>query len=315
MNPTESIARSRRPVFFWALAFVAGLLESPLSHADNAFGGDEGKFLLTSGFSDIDGAGGGGLVPLALISGYGSSDSWGANAHFTSVQLKDFQVRAYGVTVGLFDRLELSYTRQNLEVTGTPLDGLGVDQDVAGLKLKLLGDAVYNQDSWLPQLALGAEYKKNDGIRDAQHVGLPGLVNPTQLGADSEHAADIYLAGTKVFLAQSLVANLVVRATKANQLGLLGFGGDRHSGYSFEPEGTLAYLVTRRIAVGAEFRSRPHNLSVDNESNAWDLFVGWTPTKNISLVLAYLNLGSILAPVTQVTRKQDGAYLSIQAGF
>lgn len=315
MNPTESIARSRRPVFFWALAFAAGLLEAPLAHADNAFGGDEGKFLLTSGFSDIDGAGGGGLVPLALISGYGSSDSWGANAHFTSVQLKDFQVRAYGVTVGLFDRLELSYTRQNLEVTGTPLDGLGVNQDVAGLKLKLLGDAVYNQDSWLPQLALGVEYKKNDGIKDAQHVGLPGLVNPTQLGADSEHAADIYLAGTKVFLAESLVANLAVRATKANQLGLLGFGGDRHSGYSFEPEGTLAYLVTRRIAVGAEFRSRPHNLSVDNEADAWDLFVGWTPTKNISLVLAYLNLGSILAPVTQVTRKQDGAYLSIQAGF
>ena len=46
-----------------------------------------------------------------------------------------------------------------------------------------------------------------------------------------------------------------------------------------------------------------------------DVFVGWTPTKNLSLVAAYLNIGSVLAPATQVTRHQDGPYLSVQAGF
>lgn len=283
--------------------------------ADNVFAGDEGKFLLTAGFSDLEGAGGGGLVPLALISGYGSKDSWGANAHFTSIQLRDFTLRAYGVTVGALDRVELSYTRHEFDVTGTALDGLGVTQDIVSLKIKLLGDAVYTQDGWVPQLAFGVDYQKNEGIKDGDRVGLPGVVNPTQLGAKAEHGTDYYLAATKVFLSQSFVVNAVLRYTRANEFGLLGFGGDRKDSYSLRPEGTVAYLLTRKCAVGAEYRSRPHNLSIDDETAAWDVFAAWTPTKNISLLAAYLNVGSILGPVTGVTRHQDGPYISIQAGF
>jgi hypothetical protein len=292
-----------------------GLLGLQCAHAENLFGGDEGKLPLTAGFSDLEGTGGGGLVPLAFISGYGSSDSWGANAHFTSISLRDFQLRAYGVAVGLFDRIELGYTHQQFDVTSTPLDGLGVSQEVFGLKIKLAGDAVYGQSSWLPQLAAGVEYHHNDGIKHSAAVGLAGLVSPTQLGAVSERNADYYLAATKVFLAESLLMNVVLRETKANQFGLLGFGGDRRRGYSLRPEGTVAYVLTRKLALGAEFRGGPHNLSVDDQANAWDIFVGWTATKNISLVAAYLNVGSILGPVTGVTRHQGGPYLSVQVGF
>lgn len=277
--------------------------------------GDQGKLLLTSGFSDLEGAGGGGLVPLAFITGYGTADSWGANAHFTDIELRDYRLHTFGAAAGLFDRVELSYTRQHLDITGTVLDHLIVDEDVIGAKVKILGDAVYGQDSWLPQLAVGAQYKHNDGISNAAAVGLPGLVSPTQLGASSEHSVDYYVAVSKVFLGESLVINAVLRATKANQFGLLGFGGDRKSGYSLEPAGTVAYLLTRKIALGAEIRGAPHNLGVDNETAAWDLFAAWAPIKNFSLVAAYLNLGTILAPVTGVTRNQDGLYLSLQAGF
>jgi hypothetical protein len=219
------------------------------------------------------------------------------------------------LAAGLFDRVEFSYTHQHLDITGTALDNLGVSQEVFGLKVKLYGDAVYLQDSWLPQLAAGVQYKHNDGIRDAAAAGLPGLISPTQLGATSEHGADYYLAATKLFLAQSLLVNVVLRATKANEFGLLGFGGDRKSGYSLKPEGTLAYLLTRKLAVGAEIRSAPRNLSVDDQSAAWDIFAAWAPSKNLSLVVAYLNLGSILAPATGDTRHQDGLYVSVQAGL
>jgi hypothetical protein len=292
-----------------------GLMGTHCALADNIVGADEGKLPLTAGFSDLDGAGGGGLVPMAFITGYGSNTSWGANAHFTNIQLRDIHLYTYGVSAGLLDRFEVSYTRQQLDFTSTALDGLGVDQDVFGLKIKLLGDAIYGQDTWLPQLAVGAQYKHNDGIKHAESVGLAGLINPEQLGARSEHAADIYLAATKVFLGESLLVNAVVRETKANQFGILGFGGDRHRGYSTKPEGTVAYLLTRKLAIGGEIRTGPHNLSVDDQTNAWTVFAAWAPTRNLSLVAAYLNIGSVLAPVTGVSRHQDGPYLSVQAGF
>jgi Protein of unknown function (DUF3034) len=292
-----------------------GLMGADCALADNIFGADEGKLPLTAGFSDLEGAGGGGLVPLAFITGYGSNTSWGANAHFTNIQLRDIHLYTYGVSAGLLDRFEVSYTRQQLDFTSTALDGLGVKQDVFGLKVKLLGDAIYGQDTWLPQLAVGAQYKHNDGIKNAASVGLAGLINPEQLGAQAEHATDIYLAATKVFLGESLLVNAVVRETKANQFGVLGFGGDRHRGYSTKPEGTIAYLLTRKLALGAEIRTGPHNLSVDDQTNAWTIFAAWAPTRNLSLVAAYLNIGSVLAPVTGVSRHQDGPYLSVQAGF
>ena len=77
----------------------------------------------------------------------------------------------------------------------------------------------------------------------------------------------------------------------------------------------MAYLLARKLAIGAEYRSKPHNLGADQEDDAWTAFVAWAPTRNISLVAAYLNLGSILGPVTGVTKNQDGAYVSLQVGF
>jgi len=141
------------------------------------------------------------------------------------------------------------------------------------------------------------------------------LISTVQLGARTDHAADYYLAASKVLLSPSVLLNVVLRYTKANQFGLLGFGGDLHGGYSLEPEASVAYLLSQRVALGAEYRSRPHNLSADDESKAWDVFVAWAPTKNISVVLAYADVVSILAPVTKVDRRQNGTYLSFQAGF
>jgi hypothetical protein len=297
-------------------AMVAlGLMGAHRALADDIFGADEGKLPLTAGFSDLEGTGGGGLVPLAFITGYGSNESYGANVHYTNIQLRDLHLYTYGAAAGVWDRVEVSYTRQQLDFTDTALNGLGVKQDVFGLKIKLLGDAIYGQDAWLPQLALGAQYKHNDGIKHADSVGLAGLINPEQLGARSEHGTDIYLAATKIFLGESLVVNAVIRETKANQFGMLGFGGDRHRGYSTKPEGTVAYLLTRKLAIGGEIRTGPHNLSVDDQGNAWTIFAAWAPTRNLSLVAAYLNIGSVLGPVTGVTRHQDGPYLSVQAGF
>ncbi|MBC8027438.1 MAG: DUF3034 family protein [Steroidobacteraceae bacterium] len=271
---------------------------------------DLGKLPLTGGFSDVDGAGGGGLVPWALITGHGTEDSYGFNGHITDVQLREFDLRAYGVGIGIADRVELSATRHELDVTGTALRGVEVSQDVFGVKVRLAGDAVYGQSSWLPQIALGAQFKRHGGIDNAGP-----LVNPTQLGALDDDGVDLYLAGTKVFLAQSLLVNVTLRHTKANQLGLLGFGGDENASGKLNVEATVGYLVTRKLAIGGEYRGKPDSLGADAEGDAWDLFVAWAPSRHVSVVAAYVNLGNILGPATGVNHDQTGSYLSVQFGY
>ena len=168
-----------------------------------------------------------------------------------------------------------------------------------GAKVRLYGDAVYDQDTWLPQIAAGIQYKNNN-----QAAVLSAI------GARSAEGVDFYLAATKLFLAQSILLNATVRATRANQFGLLGFGGDRNNGYTAQFEGSAALLLTRSIAVGGEYRTKPDNLRFAREDNAWDLFATWFINKNISTTLAYASIGRVAGQPTQ-----GGLYLSLQAGF
>jgi hypothetical protein len=281
-----------------------------MSMAQERIGADKGKLLLTAGFSDVDGTGGGGLVPWAVITGYGTNQSWGANAHYTDIRLRDFDLQTIGGAVGVFDRFEISATRHNLDVTGTALKGVEVSQTIYGVKVRVAGDAVYGQNTWLPQIAVGAEIKRNGGI---DHAGA--LTSAKQLGARDEDGVDLYVSGTKVFLANSLLVNVTLRHSKANQFGLLGFGGDEDSGASLNFETTVGYLLTRKLAIGGEFRDKSDHLGVDDEGPAWDAFVAYAPNRYVSIVAAYLNLGNILGPATTVNHDQSGSYVSVQFGF
>jgi hypothetical protein len=265
---------------------------------------DSGKLLATSGVSDLEGSGGGGLTTWALISGYGTRDGLGINAHGTYVGVGSYSLWSEGAAVGLYDRVELSYARQtfNTEKVGALL-GLGknfkFDQDVYGAKVKLFGDAVYDQDTMLPQVAVGVQYKQNDR----------GAVIHA-IGGKSDSGTDYYIAATKLFLAQSLLVDATIRETKANQFGILGFGGDKDGNYSTEFEGSAAYLFSRKFALGAEYRTKPDNLGIAHEDNAWDLFAAYFLNKNLSLTVAYVDLGNIV-----IEDHQHGVYASLQAGL
>lgn len=288
-------------------AIVAAVLGAGAVHAQNS--PDMGKLTATGGVSQLEGAGGGGLVPWALITGYGTRDSWGANAHVTGVRTQDYTLDTYGVAVGMADRLELSLARQTLRGNLAPLDQLRISQDIIGLKLKLIGDAVYDQDLPLPQISIGVQHKRNKGIGG---LGALGVSKLTQLGAVSASGTDVYLAATKLYLDSSLLLNGTVRATKANQMGLLGFGGDKGDSYEAMLEASAAYLVDRRFVAGVEYRMKPRNLGVDNEKAYYDVFAAWFPSKHVSVTAAYAVLGDIT--IFNPTR-QRGAYLSVQTGF
>jgi hypothetical protein len=270
---------------------------------------DMGKLSATGGVSTLEGAGGGGLTPWALITGYGSRDSWGANAHATRVQTQDDALATVGVALGVADRIEFSFARQSFRSSRAPLDRLRIEQDIVGVKLRLAGDAVIDQDRLLPQIAVGAMVKRNRGV-----VGLSALKvsDVGGLGAKSDHGVDYYLAATKLVLSESLLLNGTLRATKANQMGLLGFGGDRGDRYQPMLELSAGYLVNRKLVAGLEYRMKPRNLGLDHEQAYYDVFLAWFPSKQLSVTAAYAVLGDI---TLFNPSRQRGAYLSLQTGF
>jgi hypothetical protein len=300
-----------RPTIGHAAQRLALLLAASLSTgaALAQMSPDMGKLTATGGVSQVEGAGGGGLAPWALIGGYGSRDSWGANAHYTRVATQDYSLDSYGVAVGIFDRVEVSLATQDFRGSLAPLNDLRIRQEIVGLKVKLVGDAVYDQDSALPQIAVGVMAKRNKGIGG---LGALGVTKVTQLGAQDENGVDYYVAATKILLEHSLLLNGTVRATKANQMGLLGFGGDKGDSYQAKLEVSAAYMISRKLVAGVEYRMKPRNLGADNEKAYYDAFVAWFPSKHVSVTAAYAVLGDITVfnPV-----RQRGMYLSVQAGF
>ncbi len=263
-----------------------------------------GKLLLTNGVTSVEGAAGGGLATWAVIAGNETRDGIGGQANATLVVLPDFDLESFGAAIGVNDRLELSYTRQSFDTraAGAAL-GLGrgftFQQEVYGAKLRLIGDAVWEQDSWLPQIAIGVQHKRANRRTVIRAVG-----------GRHDRGTDFYVAATKVVLSRSLVLNATVRATKANQFGLLGFGGDRHDRYRPQFEGSAGLMLSPRVVVGVEARTRPSNLGFAREQKAVDAFAACALARNVSLTVAFVDLGDIAT-----VRRQRGAFLSIQGSF
>ena len=283
---------------------------------------ETGKLLLTGGVSSIEGAAGGGLTPWAVIGSNATDGEIGGSAFITNAGTRDYGLNIYGAAIGINDRFELSVAQQDFDTrsTGTKLGlpGLRLKQTIFGAKVRVAGDAILDSDNLMPQIAVGLQYKTLGS------TGLDGTLNA--LGA-KRSGTDFYVSATKLFLGQSLLVNGTLRATKANQNGLLGYGatlGGNEDRYSLQPEFSIGYLVTKNVVVGAEYRFMRNKLEragavagLGNglRSEDWkDIFVAWAPSKNLSLTLAYVDLG-VIVPATTASRKQTGYYLSAQVAF
>ncbi|WP_296129201.1 DUF3034 family protein [Pseudomonas sp. Ga0074129] len=264
----------------------------------------DGRLLATGGASSIEGAAGGGITPWAVLSGYGERGEWGADVFATRVETGDYRLDVAGVGVAFDNRIELSYARQRFDL-GTLARDLNLpenslSQDVFGLKVRLFGDLIYDQ---LPQVSLGIQHKRQKDF-----------LIPSLIGAQRSEDSEAYLTASRLLLGGAFGYNLLinggVRYSRANELGLLGFGGDRRDRHSLLKEGSLAVLFNPHWALGIEYREKPDNLSFAGESDWADVFVGYFPTKNLALVLAYARLGEIAT-----LDNQDGVYLSVQGSF
>lgn len=257
----------------------------------------EGRLLATGGATNVEGAAGGGLVPWAVISAYTEDDEVGGTVSISRAQVDDYRLDVTAASFSFRNRLEVSVASQifNLENLGTELR-----QQVFGLKYRVAGDLIYGQ---LPQISAGVQYKRNT------RYDLPDAV-----GSQRDSDWDAYIAASRVWLAgpfdRTWLANVTLRATRANQFGLLGFGGDLNDSRKLQVEAATGMFINRALAVGVEYRQKPDNLGFAEEEDAMSAFVAWFPSKNVALVGAFLDLGSIAG-----ARNQTGYYLSLQASF
>lgn len=262
---------------------LTGLLLN--SYSVIASAGD--RLLATGGVTQVEGAAGGGLTPWALISGYGTDAQVGVSGFYTQAKTRGgFELDSGGVAIGFHNRIELSLSHTKFGLSNT-VPNESIRMSTLGVKLRLVGDAVYDQDLWLPQIAVGAQFKHNEDF---------DLV-PKALGAKDASGVDYYVSATKLYLGaiggRNLLLNATLQATKGNQFGLLGFGGDKNDDYRFEPAFSAAVMITDRLLAGTEYRYKPDNLSVFEEEDAKDVFVTWFPHKNFSVTGAYVDLGNI----------------------
>ncbi len=305
----------------WLAVSATLALAATVAHADT------GKTLLTGGVSTIAGSAGGGLSPWAVIGSNATEGEVGFSGYATRAATQDYGLNGYGVAVGLHDRVELSLARQDFDASpAIALNGIApfgvtpgqhIQMDIVGIKVKVAGDAVLNADSWMPQIAVGLEHKR---VR-------PGSIGSVLdfLGTQTS-GTDVYVSATKLLLVQSLLVNGTLRSTNANQNGLLGFGAAApgKNRRSLQPEFSVAYLINKNLAVGAEVRFKPNNLqalgaaaglgAALREDDWKDIFIAWAPSKNLSLTLAYVDLGRIVPGITN-HRRQTGYYLSAQVAF
>lgn len=257
----------------------------------------DSKIIATGGATNIEGSAGGGIVPWAVINGYASSGEWAVNAVGSRVGVDDFSLNVIGASVSYDNNWEWSVARQTFK-----LDTLGGElrQDIFGLKYHVAGELLYTA---LPQISVGIQYKKH---RD--------FALPRAVGAKDDSGVDLYIAASKVyfnqFIGRNLLLNATLRATKANQIGLLGFGSETDNGYQLMFEGSAALLLNYNLAIGVEFKQKPNQLAFATEQHWRDIFGAWFINKHLSLVAGYVDLGDIAG-----FTNQQGYYLSLEGSW
>lgn len=277
---------------------LGACLAPMLAHAD------AGRLLATGGATSLEGAAGGGITPWAVLAGYGERGEWGGDVFATRAETGDYRLDVAGVAVAFDNRLEVSFARQRFDL-GTLARDLSLpenslSQDIFGAKLRLFGDLLYDR---LPQVSLGLQHKRQKDF-----------LIPSLIGAQRDEDTEAYLTASRLVLGGAFGYNLLLngglRYSRANELGLLGFGGDRRDSRSLLKEGSAAVLFNPRWALGVEYREKPDNLSFAGESDWSDLFLGYFPGKHLAVVLAYARLGEVAT-----LDNQDGLYLSVQGSF
>ena len=234
---------------------------------------DRSRIIATGGATTVEGNAGGGIVPLAALAGYGAREEQGGTAFISALGTPDYALQAVGANWSWHNRVEISLARQRLQhenlSAALSVADTTIEQTIAGIKVRVAGDLLFTS---VPQISLGINYKKNHDF-----------LIPSAAGAVRDEDVEAYLAASKVYLGgffgYNLLLNGVARYTRANQAGLVGFGGDRNDQHKLYGEFSAGVFYNKHVLVGAEWRQKPNNLSFAAEDNWQTFFLVWFPNK------------------------------------
>lgn len=212
-------------------------------------------------------------------------------------------LEAYTLSETIGGRVELGYGFNRLDIgdlgadiiTATTLD---IREDAIELhnfnaRALLLKEGDFDQ-SWMPAVTLGLHYKYNDTIDDIDNRLLGTLDG---LGIKDNDGVDVTLYASRLFtsLPRPLMVNVGLRSTKAAQIGLLGFTGDRKTLF----EANFGLLVLDNLVIGGEYRQKPDEYTpipglIEKEDDWWSAFITYVVNDNMTASIAYAHMGDVL---------------------
>ena len=230
----------------------------------------------------LQGDGGIAFNPLAYLAGTYDKDSslgdWVGKPQVGAwyVNLGDRNINWYAASAAfsVAKRVELSYGYGLID-----LDGEQINTHNLGAKVKLL-DENFGDTVWVPALAAGGIWKKNDA--DA----VKGL-------KVDDSGVDAYLVATKLITQTPVPILLSGGLLYSDEIvnGVLG-----HGSYDTVLFGNVDILPAKNVAVGLEYKQgvdAGNTAAGDfHNSDYWDGHVAWFVTDKLTLVAAYTETGS-----------------------
>lgn len=252
----------------------------------------------------IEGTGGLVLTPTAYLVNPGFDLSLGkpsVSAQAVWVGHKDMQNLA--ATWTLWERVELGYAVNRLGLDDFPRDvraatGLDIDTNDVYLhhlnaRVNLVREGEWDM-SWMPAVTAGVHYKYNADIYEIDR-DLGGVLSA--VGYNDNDGVDMTLTATKsvACMGRPTIVSAGLRASKAAQFGLTGFGDD----YLVSFEGSVVMLVTDQLAIGTEVRQKRDQYAdvpglVEGEDTWWDVHAAYILNNNAEIYAVVGDAGAVL---------------------
>lgn len=279
---------------------VTGLLIGgvfALGAASSAFAGPP--------LTNVEGVGGVALNPLAYVANPVGKDETGlfgstavskpnVGAWYISLPDSDISWGSTGVNMSFFNRLELGYSYELVDVDALPDK---IDKNNFSAKVNLLPENSFDT-AYVPAISVGVIHK----------------VTNFEFYPEDDTGQDYYAVATKTLtmLPVPVILNAGVLSTKGYVRGVLGFGEDRDEAFF----GNIEIIPIANVIVGWEYAQGTDIGNGLSTHSMWEGHVAYM-INDLTLVASYANTGSenLYSGTGPASAFGDGWVISAQYAF